>query len=253
MISDHENYLPTSYSSLSKELRNKSSEFRYFRGMRYRSYVRDVGRDLKYGNGPIIVEKNQDFYFKNELKEEYRIFEGNSYTLNIKNRHQKRKYGFDYIVGGDEYHDYIYYDDYKGFRRLNIGLHGGISTEIGNESPFVSIGDYSYNHKKIIDIANRAAMDLDFDCLRLLICHSAEGGANSLISKVSHTLKKPVKGYIGSVISSAPTREVVKSGDHDAINEVLGRSTIAEYVFDVNGVARYARPGKTVMAGFEYF
>jgi len=242
------NFLSSSYYSMSNILRSKSNEFRYFNETKYIPYVK------KLDNNPTIVEKIQDFYFEKDLKESYQIYNGNYVKSKfIAEKKIKFTYGFKYIEGGDQYSDFIYYDHYKGFKRLNIQLHGNfIDSEEGGYG-VVAVGGHSYSHIKVIDIAKDAAKYEDFDCIRMLTCHSADGGVNSIISNVSRALQKPVKGYVGEVDRYNPVRLSMVNGGSGAINGRLGRSNIVHRYFDTPGLDLYVRKGKTVMAGFEYF
>jgi len=247
-------FIQNSYYHMSNILRSKSKEFYQSKGVGYKKYSRNNLNDQEFYKNPTMVEKIQDFYFEKDLENDLYLYNGGYYRSNrIKNIKHKYKYGFRYIEGGDRRGDLIYYDYYKGFRRLNIQLHGGFIENEGGGYGFVNVGRGTFNYLKVIDIANDAAKREDFDCLRMFTCHSAEGGENSLISNVSRALKKPVKGYVGSVVSFNPKREDVIRRDSDAINRGLGRSNLVHRFFDAPELDLYVREGKTVMAGFEYF
>lgn len=253
MISDHENSLTTNYSLLSRELRFKSNDYRCSPGMRYSSYAEVNNYRFQINKNPSIVEKPQITYSDNNLSMFFTKYNGVTSNHMHIIKEYKYKHSFQYIDGGDYRGDLIYYDEYKGFKRINIQMHGSLMRSGGEGGGLISLGGNKYNYKKVVQIAKNAAENEDFDCVRLLICHSADGGVNSIISNVSRVLQKPVKGYAGIVVHSIPSHQDVSSDNRDAINRSLGRSTIVKRLPSEDGVVRYVRPGKTVMAGFEYF
>lgn len=165
----------------------------------------------------------------------------------------KYKYGLEYIEGGDKNDDYIYYDFYKGKRRLNISLHGNVINSHTGKMGVVFVNGEQFDFRKIIEISNRALEKNSFHSIRLLTCHSAEGGSGSLIYNVSKALQIPVKGYIGEVTGYIPFRQAVEAGNSHQIYVAAGRTPHVTAFTDHDGYERYARSGQSVIAGLEFF
>lgn len=132
-------------------------------------------------------------------------------------------------------------------------MHGGVLNHGADLEPYVVVDGQIRDYQAVVDIANEAAKVRHFDCLRLLTCHSGEGGDQSIISNVSVALRKPVKGYIGGVYALAPQRSDLETANASKLSRALGRALPLDEYFDEQGRRRYCHVGQDVMAGIEFF
>ncbi|UII69004.1 hypothetical protein LVW35_14985 [Pseudomonas sp. HN11] len=102
---------------------------------------------------------------------------------------------------------HVFYDVYKGTDRLNIVAHG--KPYVSNNKIFarnnadIIIGGKSYSASELVALLKSKGVDPQkFDNVRLLICHSAEGGSKSFGSQMQKVIKKPVKAFEGPVTAS---------------------------------------------------
>ncbi|USV98403.1 hypothetical protein KUA23_14990 [Pseudomonas pergaminensis] len=99
---------------------------------------------------------------------------------------------------------HVFYDTYKGTDRLNIVAHG--KPYVSNKKVFarnnadIIINDKPYSAEQLVALLKSKGVDPQkFDNVRLLICHSAEGGSRSFGSRMQKVIKKPVKAFEGTV------------------------------------------------------
>jgi RHS repeat-associated protein len=92
----------------------------------------------------------------------------------------------------------IYDDIYKGKPRLNIDAHG-IDTPTF-KSTRVSLNGELLDAKGLLSEVEKHVNPKEYSNVRLLICHSANGGTDSLAARISQLSNKPTKGFIGEVI-----------------------------------------------------
>lgn len=102
---------------------------------------------------------------------------------------------------GSEVHTFT--DVYKGRKRLNIVAHGTrrdwVDKLLRNGSEVVIDGK-AYNANQMVDLLKNKGVDpADFDNVRLLICHSAEGKGHSFASQFQKAINRPVKAFEGTV------------------------------------------------------
>lgn len=203
-------------------------------------------------NNPSMIARS-NYFSAEENVIKFRTLDSGDILLSksyIENKSDK--FGFNYIGEGNKDDEYLYYDNYKGFVRLNISLKGGVVLRNSKKQGVVFLDGSQYDYRKIVEISKGAAKNREFDCIRLLIGHSAEGGKRSLIYNISRKLKMPVKGYIGGIFVYVPPI-------HDMEYEInqepmyLGRAPLVQRFIDSSHDYSFSRPGKTVMAGMEYF
>jgi len=183
--------------------------------------------------------------------------ENNSIVIHSKN---KKVYNIFFYGKDDDVDTIVYYDEYKGRVRLNIDAHGTVDEKrFGDKGGRIIIEGRYYDGDDIAKVAQAFSENTPFDCIRLITCHSGEGGDSSLISKLSSALKLPVKGYEGTVdgydlegvgryrkdYGTEVTKQMLIE------NQWLGRAPLVNEVR--KGSGRYTRDGKTVMAGMEFF
>ncbi|MCL6700746.1 RHS repeat-associated core domain-containing protein [Pseudomonas sp. T1.Ur] len=96
-------------------------------------------------------------------------------------------------------------DLHRGAKRLNILAHGSPSSSkngyhrIGSAREALSPDD-------LYDAGTKAGVNfIDSDKIRLLICFSANGNSNSFAARLAQLTGKPVKGYVGKVLTSPGT------------------------------------------------
>jgi len=188
------------------------------------------------------------------------VFYDENNKLNIMKKN-KLFYNVSIYGKNDNVDTVVFYDEYKGRRRLNIDAHGALDENYFRDKGgrMVVEGEY-YDGDDLALIVRGLGRSAPFDCVRLLTCRSGEGGDDSLISKLSSALKVPVKGYEGKVLgyynmddvsrykknygTEATQRMLVK-------DQLLGRNSLVNEVS--KGSVRYERHAKTVMAGMEFF
>lgn len=210
-----------------------------------------------YEYNPTLLMKSERMYTEHEV---YHRPTGRS-SHRIRRSHARNKNISDINFFKDpvnnEIDSIIYYDDYKGGRRINIQAHGFV-----NEGYFGDKGSRIIINGKYMeanDIASFLTTKNHFNSIRLMSCRSGEGGYDSLASKLSSALKVPVKGYVGKVRgirleridSMTKTIGVAQTKGALINNHLLGRGRGVNEV--CKGSGRYMRSGSAVMAGLEFF
>lgn len=133
---------------------------------------------------------------------------------------------------------HVYYDVYKGTDRLNIVAHGkpyvaGRKIFKKNNADII-INGKSYNAQELVDLLKLHKVDPNkFDNIRLLICHSAEGGSKSFGNQLHKITKKPVKSFEGEVFVNFGSNDITAGrnkikADLQTINPAL-TDEVAEY------------------------
>nr|WP_315414549.1 hypothetical protein [uncultured Pseudomonas sp.] len=101
----------------------------------------------------------------------------------------------------DEVHTYV--DNYKGPRRLNIVAHGhgrDFVDKLLRQGTHVVINKKQYSAKELVALLKSKGVDpSSYDNIRLLICHSGEGGSHSFARLLQQEIKRPVKAFEGTV------------------------------------------------------
>ena len=104
---------------------------------------------------------------------------------------------------------FTFIDHYKGKNRLNIKVHGEPGAP--GETSKVVFSDRKLTPEDLHHEILKRNYDLDkFENLRILACHSAEGGENSFAGRFSQLTKKPVKGYKGVVIANNDPKDILE-------------------------------------------
>lgn len=92
---------------------------------------------------------------------------------------------------------FYYFDAYKGGSRLNIWGHGFES----GDGTYKIIHDYIAQSPEILKMNVIDTISPDkYEHIRLLMCHSADGGVNSFASRLSELTGRKVKGYEGPIV-----------------------------------------------------
>lgn len=102
---------------------------------------------------------------------------------------------------------HVFYDVYKGTDRLNIVAHG--KPYVSNKKIFsrnnadIEISGKAYSAEQLVALLKLKGVDPQkFDSVRLMICHSAEGGSKSFGGQLQKAIKKPVKAFEGTVTTN---------------------------------------------------
>lgn len=235
---------------------NDDYSYELSRSMSKYDYAKNIEKDFGVGGyRPTLARKNESIFRESEVSRHSNGFSDGE----IKNRKLKSIYNYSFY-GTNDIDTVVYYDLYKERPRLNIEAHGTVDYELfGDEKPRIIIGQEYLDGRQLADFAQHLRSHSDFDSIRLLTCHSAEGGDGSLISEVSAALKVPVKGYEGRVVFhgfSGIKEYAEKVGTDEAIRwriitHSFGRGPDVNEV--VKGSGLYMRPGNTMMAGLEFF
>jgi RHS repeat-associated protein len=104
-------------------------------------------------------------------------------------------------------------DSYKGGSRITLMGHGS-----GSPGEYLlTAGDGVFvDAKGLVSLAEKNKISFkDYDSVRLLICHSAESGANGMSSfaqQFSNTVELPVKAFVGEVGGKATRVPLVGHG-----------------------------------------
>jgi hypothetical protein len=111
---------------------------------------------------------------------------------------------------------HVFYDTYKGTERLNIVAHGKPYVSNGKRfSPNnaeININGKPYSAADLVTLLKSKGVDpKKFDNVRLLICHSAEGGSRSFGRQLQKVIKKPVKAFEGPVTISYGSTGITES------------------------------------------
>lgn len=113
---------------------------------------------------------------------------------------------------------HVFYDVYKGTDRLNIVAHG--KPYVSNKKIFsrnnadIEISGKAYSAEQLVALLKSKGVDpQDFDSVRLMICHSAEGGSRSFGSRMQKVIKKPVKAFEGTVTTNFDPATITHSRD----------------------------------------
>jgi hypothetical protein len=101
----------------------------------------------------------------------------------------------------NEMHTYV--DKYKGAKRLNIVAHGHARDFIDkllSRGTQVVIDGKSYSAKELVVLLNSKGVDPSaYNNIRLLVCHSGEGGSGSFGRLLQQETQRPVKAFEGTV------------------------------------------------------
>lgn len=96
---------------------------------------------------------------------------------------------------------YIFEDDHKGFKRLNIAAHGPMSS---SDKRVIHIDNREYSAFDTYILLKNIIRLGTYPYIRLISCRSAEGGTESFAAQLSRFYeRKLVKGYIG-IVYTAP-------------------------------------------------
>ncbi|MGY2186114.1 hypothetical protein D3C87_1286640 [compost metagenome] len=104
---------------------------------------------------------------------------------------------------------FTFIDNYKGNTRLNIKAHGepGISSKPSK----IVFKDRQLTPEELHTELLQKNYDFEkYENIRILACHSAEGGRNSFAAEFSHLTRKPVKGYKGIVVANNDPQDILE-------------------------------------------
>lgn len=205
---------------------------------------------------PTIAKRKNQYFNINDV-----IYEKTSFrTHKILKNKKKNITNITFMGNNNQIDSVIFYDEYKGGRRINLTAHGSLSKNYyGEDVSGVVIGGETLYGDELANMLQDFRDQSPFESVRLLSCQSGEGGRNSLISKVSGALKVPVKGYEGTILGfnedymSTLANQYGTEKAKDILKEekMFGRSLGVNEV--VKGSGRYMRQGNTMMAGMEFF
>ena len=120
--------------------------------------------------------------------------------------------------------EFVFDDNYKNGRRLNIVAHGGYDPDVGYAG--VSNGITAFTGDRFArHLTDNGFADFkDYQFARLIVCNSATGEENSFAATFARQSGLPTKGYMGSVGTDARLRRFVNFGDAEN-NPSLPRTT----------------------------
>ncbi|MFW0765822.1 RHS repeat-associated core domain-containing protein [Trabulsiella odontotermitis] len=101
-----------------------------------------------------------------------------------------------------EYNFIQYFEDtYKNGRRLNIDAHGRFDKSYG--SGLIKRGDIHIDPLDLVRLLENNGVNIEeYQAIRLVVCHSGDGGVDSFAAELSRLTNKTVKGYKGIVSAS---------------------------------------------------
>jgi len=104
---------------------------------------------------------------------------------------------------------FTFIDNYKGNRRLNIKAHGepGISSK---PSKIVFKDRHLTAEELHTELLQQEYEFVKYKNIRILACHSADGGRNSFAAEFSNLTGKPVKGYKGIVVANNDPQDILE-------------------------------------------
>lgn len=92
----------------------------------------------------------------------------------------------------------MFEDTHRGCRRLSLDAHGVIAP--GHEAASMKINGELMSPNEMLDYLKACGVKIDhYDEIRLTVCDSATGGEQSFAARLARQIKKPVKGYEGSM------------------------------------------------------
>ncbi|WP_167519934.1 hypothetical protein [Serratia proteamaculans] len=97
----------------------------------------------------------------------------------------------------------------SGDVRLTILAHG----ERINGASAIPLGGEIYDAEKLHELVKVIYPDFSYDKVRFLSCFSAEGGSNSLAANYAKIVKKPAKGFVGTVSANLTPEKIVSIMD----------------------------------------
>ena len=107
---------------------------------------------------------------------------------------------------------YAFEDVIEGQRRLNISAHGGHSE--GADAWKMVVDGKVFSAEQIHTALKYKGYDFEsYDRIRLIFCHSADGGQNSFAAEFSKLTQKPVIGFKGKVADNRSVEGVTKMVD----------------------------------------
>lgn len=244
------------------DFNNYNIEQIYSNNIWYRTSIRSdrYKRFIGWQNG--IYNPKPTLVSRNKVYEKSDVF---SKKLGLENhlavyRKHKEIYNISLYGKDDNVDTTVFYDEYKGRRRLNISAHGALNEEyFGDKGSRIIIGGEYFDADRLAGVAQQFHDYSPFDCVRVIACYSGDGGDASLISNLSSALKLPVKGYEGKVVGlnfatvSKYKKQYGTKATEDMLieHQALGRASDVNEV--VKGSGQYVRRGRTVMAGMEFF
>jgi hypothetical protein len=127
---------------------------------------------------------------------------GNNFQKSLaKDKAIKPNHMQDLKMIANEVHTYV--DNYKGPQRLNIVAHGhgrDFVDKLLRQGTHVVIDQTQYSAKELVALLKSKGVDpSSYDNIRLLICHSGEGGSHSFARLLQQEIKRPVKAFEGTV------------------------------------------------------
>ena len=122
---------------------------------------------------------------------------------------------------------------FKGGKRLTFNVHGTVPP--GEESARMVVGGRLIGPGEAVDLAKSLGYDVNnYDYIRLLMCHSADGGSASFAQTLSNITRKPVKGFIGKVKATWAPEEITSELGKFA-NRQEGLATFIGKKYEITG------------------
>lgn len=92
----------------------------------------------------------------------------------------------------------MFEDTHRSCRRLSLDAHGVIAP--GHEAASMQINGELMSPHEVLDYLKACGVKIEhYDEVRLTVCDSATGGEQSFAARLARQIKKPVKGYEGSM------------------------------------------------------
>lgn len=112
----------------------------------------------------------------------------------------------------------------KGQRELLVQAHGIPLESTGHPQLSMGTGNVSPELLNYKIMRNKGNLD-NYDNIHLVVCHSANGGANSFAARLSELTHLPVKGYKGKVISKSTYDIRHTLSDGNTLRDIYKKNT----------------------------
>ncbi|WP_249583300.1 RHS repeat-associated core domain-containing protein [Pseudomonas viridiflava] len=115
----------------------------------------------------------------------------------------------------------------KGQRELLVHAHGIPLESTGHPQLSMGKGKVSPELLDYKIMRNKRSLD-GYDNIHLVVCHSANGGANSFAAQLSKLTRLPVKGYKGKVINQSVYDIRNALSDGNTLRDIFKRNTFRQ-------------------------
>lgn len=129
-----------------------------------------------------------------------------------------------------------YVDTYKEQPRLNFVAHGTPTPRFKQSR--IPNGANSLDAEGLHTLTNKKGIDFnDYKNIRLITCHSANGGTGSIAADLSKITGLPVKGYRGTVTAAGNLKSIIDYNVNE-VNRLSAPPNVPFRIFAPNGVIK---------------